>query len=77
MQENFKRLAQLDPGSGVVEETNSLAYFEGLSVRIAGTVIIRNIIAWQHGQVFAVLRGHVHWGVGCLRLGPVLGPPSD
>lgn len=41
MQQNFKRLPQLDPGSGVVEETNSLAYFEGLSVRIAGTVIIR------------------------------------
>lgn len=40
MQQNFWRLPQLDPGSGVVEETNSLAYFEGLSVRIAGTVII-------------------------------------
>lgn len=41
MQQKLERLAQLDPGSGVVEETNSLAYFEGLSVRIVGTVIIR------------------------------------
>lgn len=80
MQQNLTEARPAGPNfRGCREEINSLAYFEGLSVRIVGTgdyLYTTYIIAWWHGLVLLpYCVGMSTASVGCLRLGPVLGPP--